>query len=58
MAYEMKTDDDGSLIPQLSTDAFREHLRDKMEDIVGTRDLERANRRAELLHEWREKNAN
>lgn len=31
----------------------REWLRDRMEEISGTRDLREANRRAEMLHQWR-----
>lgn len=34
----------------------REWLRDRMEEISGTRDLKEANRRAEMLHQWRNEN--
>lgn len=36
-----------------SADELRTHLQDKMETMVGTRDLEEANRRADTLIEWR-----
>jgi len=34
-------------------DALRAYLRAKMEEMVGTRDLAEANRRARVLNEWR-----
>lgn len=34
----------------------REWLRDRMEEISGTRDLPEANRRAAVLHDWRDEN--
>jgi len=37
----------------MGAEELREHLRDKAEMSVGTRDLERANRRWALLNSWR-----
>lgn len=37
----------------MEPDELREHLKEKSEHFVGTADLEEANRRFEVLHEWR-----
>lgn len=39
--------------PFMGADELREHLRERMQDLVGTGDLGEANRRFEVLEEWR-----
>lgn len=36
-----------------TTEMDTEWLQDKMEKIAGTRDLEKGNRRMEMVHDWR-----
>ena len=40
----------------MGADELREHLRERMEEIAGPRDLGEANRRCRVLDEWRVEN--
>lgn len=42
----------------MTREEFRKYLKNKMEGISGTRNLKEANRRADVLLEWRCENGN